>query len=153
MQFLKIVACTCNLIPRDADGYLGFRINNGRVYHLLHTPRGVEIVSVKCEDCVLYKLLTAGHLAGAPTVRNGKIKIVVSNTKYVKRIIATGGFRILRVEVLRRHNLFLTPRQRDVLMYISNGHNLTSLANTYGVSKTAVYKLFKKALRKVAELI
>lgn len=76
MQFLKISARTCDLVPPDADGHLGFKINNGRVYHLLHTPRGVEIVSAKCENCILYKLLAVGHVVGTPTVRRGKIKLL-----------------------------------------------------------------------------
>jgi len=143
----------CRKLPRDAYFHLGFRINNGTIKHLVATPRGKEAIHAKCQECVFYKLLERTYVYGAPTVEDGVIKLVVSDNRAVRRILAEHYSQVIKIEPLKHAQITLTKKQRAILSALARGHNVSTLARERGVSKVAVYKLFKNALRKLAVLM
>lgn len=134
-------------MPPDAEAHLGFRVAPPHIYHLVKTPRGVEVVSKRCEDCVFYRLMESGYVYGAPALEGGRIKIVVRDSRATRRILAES--QVVKIEAVRWNALVLTPTQREVLKALANGHNISSLARETAKTKAAVYKTFKKALKKI----
>ena len=50
---------------------------------------------------------------------------------------------------VKRSSLVLTYKQREDLLALANGDSISILARSSSRSKVAVYKLFRKASRKV----
>lgn len=148
MRFLKLTLNHCDAVPFDI---IGVKIRHGKMYHIVQTTAGVKIVVAKCENCPLYRLLTTGYVAKGPIFEGRKVVIVVRDSRAVRQVVETYRGRI--VEALRLGDLTLTPRQREVLRQVAGGYSLSDVADKYGVSKSAVYKHFKKALRKVVTLL
>jgi DNA-binding NarL/FixJ family response regulator len=60
---------------------------------------------------------------------------------------------IIKAEPLSPADVTLTKKQREVLSALADGHNISSAARESAVSKVAVYKTFKKTLRKLTQPI
>ncbi len=153
MRFLRVRLKACNAVPRDAEAHLGFKVENGVVRHLVLTSRGPVVVSKRCEDCVFYKLASSTYVRGTPTIHNGVIKIVVADTRTARAILRQHEEQVISVEELRHTSLVLTRKQREILSALANGSTIADMARFSSRSKVAVHKIFRKALRKVVELI
>ncbi|MEM1597449.1 MAG: bacteriocin [Pyrobaculum sp.] len=152
MRFLRVVFKTCPRVPKDAVAHLGFKINGSKIYHLVETPRGVDYVTANCEECVFYRLATRGYVVGRLVIRGSKAVIHVEDNWAVRKVLSEYGWQVLSVKPVKKVSLYLTERQWKVLEAAANGHSLTSMAERFGVSKVAVYKTLKTALRKVVEI-
>jgi len=77
----------------------------------------------------------------------------VADTNAVRWLLGEHLSRVIKAEPLSPADVTLTKRQREVLSALANGHNISSDARESAVSKVAVYKTFKKTLRKLTQLI
>jgi hypothetical protein len=153
VKFLRVRLRACDALPRDALAHLGFKIEGDRVRHAVLTPRGPVTVSKKCDECIFYKLISGSYVYGAPSIHNGVIKVIVADTRPARRILAEHRQQVISVERLRPASLVLTSKQREVLSAMASGGSISLIARASSRSKVAVYKLFRKTLRKVVELI
>lgn len=153
MKYLVLYLKPCNKMPRDAYAYLGFQMNNGKVKHLVATPRGLETVTSKCEECIFYKLASSSYVYGQPAIVEGKLKVIVADNRAVRRLISHHFSQVVKLVEMRHTGLIFTDRQREVLLSLANGHNLATVARQNNVSKVAVYKMFKTALRKLSLIL
>jgi len=152
MQFLKLYLRLCDKIPRDAVVHMGFRVGNGVIYHIVRRPSGVYIAAARCEECLFYKLMTQSYVLGMPMIIDGKLRVIVADSHAVRKLLSKHASWIIKAEPLNSADVTLTKRQREILAALANGHNITSAARASAVSKVAVYKTFKKTLRKLAIL-
>ncbi|QOJ79029.1 LuxR family transcriptional regulator [Infirmifilum lucidum] len=150
MKYLKVISRTCPRVPPDAYAHLGFRLQGGRVVHLVATSRGVEQVSLYCDECLFFRLSTCGYVYNVKVSR-GLVTFVVAKNSAVRKLLR--NTQVLRVEEVSHKDLLLTEKQRDALLQVAMGRKLGDLARELSVSKVAVHKLVKRALRKVALLI
>ncbi|MFP3266385.1 MAG: bacteriocin [Thermoproteus sp.] len=153
MEFIRVYLRPCSALPRDAVAHLGFRVEGGRVRHIVLTARGAVAVSKRCDDCVFYRLMSSSYVRGAPSIDNGVIKVIVADTRGARRVLAEHRGQVISVTPVKRSSLVLTYKQREVLLALANGDSISILARSSSRSKVAVYKLFRKALRKVVELV
>ncbi|MFN3803822.1 MAG: LuxR C-terminal-related transcriptional regulator [Pyrobaculum sp.] len=151
MKFLKVILRPCDKLPPDVKAIVGFKIRGDKIFYLLHTHRGVEVMAARCEECVFYRLLAAGYVLRGPILENQRIKVIVSDNAAVRKILSKD--QVVEIKTLDSRELFLTPRQREVLQSMANGGNLATLAERYQISKTAVYKTFKNVLKKITALV
>lgn len=151
MKFLRVVLKLCPQAPADAYAHLGFQIQNGKLVHVVATPRGVVHIVAKCEECLLYKLLSVGYVKSVE-LENRRLVVVVGATQAVKKLLRN-NLHVVKVETVSHRRLVLTERQRAVLRRVAEGRGLGEVAKELGVTKVAVYKIFKKALEKAALLI
>jgi len=152
MEFLKVVLRTCPRVPRDAYAHLGFHMRNGRVIHLVATPRGVEKVVARCDECVFYQLASSGYIFGGVKLSEGRITVIVTGNGAVKKILRNSP-QVVKVEEVSYKNLILTEKQRNALLHLAMGKGAGDLAKELGVSRVAALKLIKRALKKVALLV
>jgi len=153
MKFLKLYLKLCDKIPRDAVSHLGFRVGNGVIFHLIKRPGGIYVASARCEECLFYKLMTRSYVLNTPTIVDGKLRVIVADNHAVRKLLTQHASQVARLEPLRSIHVTFTKKQREVLAALANGHNITSAARKYAVSKVAVYKIFKNTLRKLVILI
>lgn len=152
MNFLEVVFRGCNKLPRDAVFHLGFKITNGKISHIVYTPRGVVYVSAKCEECVVYHVLERGHVYRVK-IRDGLVYVITEGNKAVLKLLREHRSRVVVFRPVPVRQIIVTPLQREVLASMADGGNLSTTARARGVSKVAVYKTFKQALKKVVELV
>ncbi|MEM0464200.1 hypothetical protein [Pyrobaculum sp.] len=152
MKFLEIVFRGCGKLPHDAVFHLGFKIANGKISHAVYTPRGVVYVSSKCEECIVYRVLEKGHVYRIK-IREGLVYVITEEKKAVVKLLRENRERVLAYRPVPVKRIVVTPLQREVLAKMADGGNLSTTARARGVSKVAVYKTFKLALRKVVELV
>ena len=117
------------------------------------TARGAVAVSKRCDDCVFYRLMTSSYIRGTPSIDNGVIKVIIADTRGARRVLAEHRGQVISATPVKRSSLVLTYKQREVLLALANGSSISILARSSSRSKVAVYKLFRKALRKVVELV
>ncbi|MEL9990598.1 MAG: bacteriocin [Thermoproteus sp.] len=153
MEFLRVRLKVCDAVPKDAISHLGFKVEDGVVRHLVMTPRGPVVVSKRCEDCVFYKLASSTYVFGAPSIHKGVVKLVVADTRVVRKILHEHRGQVVSVERLKHTSIVITEKQREVLSAMANGGSIAVVARMSSRSKVAVYKLFKKTLKKIAELV
>lgn len=152
MKYLILYLKPCERLPRDAYAHLGFYLKNGLISHIVATKDGLCLISARCEECIFYKLLTSTYVYGTPQIAQGRLKIVVADNRAVRRLIAHGS-QLVKIVERRPISLVLTERQKKVLRALADGRNISSTARMESVSKVAVYKTFKTALRKVVALL
>jgi hypothetical protein len=153
MQFLKLYLRPCDKIPRDAVAYLGFRVGDGAIYHILRRPSGVHIAAAKCDECLFYKLMTRSYVLGTPMIVDGRLRVIVADSRAVRKLVNEHASQVVKAEPLKPADVMLTKRQREILAALANGHNISSAARASAVSKTAVHKTFRKTLRKLTLLM
>jgi hypothetical protein len=153
MQFLKLYLRLCDKIPRDAVAHMGFRVGNGVIYHIVKRPGGIHVAAARCDECLFYKLMTRSYVLGTPMIIDGRLRVIVADTHAVRRLLGEHVSQVIKAEPLSPADVTLTKRQREVLSALANGHNISSAARESAVSKVAVYKTFKKTLRKLTLLI
>lgn len=150
MKIAKVVLDPCPLFKNlEPIYYLGFRFYDPYIEHIIKTKNDYKKIKTKCESCVLAYLIKNSYLITTPIYDGKNIKIYCIWNKNLKNL----NFKnIKQIEILNYKKIFLTPRQRKVLrMAVSN--RLSKVADNLGVSKTAVFKSFKSALRKVSEIL
>jgi hypothetical protein len=153
VKFLKLYLRLCDKIPRDAVAHLGFRVGNGVIYHIVRRPGGIHVAAARCDECLFYKLMTRSYVLGTPMIIDGRLRVIVADTHAVRRLLGEHISQVIKAEPLSPADVTLTKRQREVLSALANGHNISSAARESAVSKVAVYKTFKKTLRKLTQLI
>jgi DNA-binding CsgD family transcriptional regulator len=153
MKYLLLYLKPCEKLPRDAYAHLGFYLKNGLISHVVATKHGIRLVSARCEECIFYKLLTSTYVYGTPQISQGRLKVVAVDNRAVRRLVAQHSHQVVKVVEAGPRSLVLTERQKEVLRALADGHNISSTARMESVSKVAVYKTFKTALRKVVALL
>jgi DNA-binding NarL/FixJ family response regulator len=128
-------------------------VGNGLIYHTVKRPGGIHVAAARCDECLFYKLTTRSYVLGTPMIINGRLRVIVADTRAVKRLLGEHVSQVIKAEPLSPADATLTKRQREVLSALANGHNISSAARESTVSKVAVYKTFKKTLRKLTQLI
>jgi len=97
--------------------------------------------------------MTRSYVLGTPIIIDGRLRVIVADTRAVRWLLGEHVSQVVKAEPLSPADVTLTKRQREVLSALANGHNISSAARESAVSKVAVYKTFKKTLRKLTQLI
>ncbi len=143
MRFLKLYLKPCDKIPRDAVSHLGFRVRNGVIYHLIKRQDGVQIVSARCDECLFYKLMTRSYVFSVPMFVDGKLRVIVADNSAIQKLLTQHASQVARVEPLRSAHITFTKKQREMLSALANGHNISSAAREYAVSKVQYIRSLK----------
>ncbi len=159
MRALRVTLVGCEALRRaGARAYLGYRLlDDGRIEHVLVRGRRRAVrIRVRCDDCVLGRLLKASALVSMPVIVEGRlVRFLVLETREVERLLRESGDRVVSVEPVEVDDLVLTERQRRVLRLAADGGGLSPsrIAARLGVTRQAAQKLLRAALRKVSALL
>jgi DNA-binding NarL/FixJ family response regulator len=123
------------------------------MYHMVKRPGGIHLAAARCEECLFYKLMTRSYVIGTPMIIDGRLRVIMADTHAVRRLLGEYVSQVIKAEPLSPADVTLTKRQREVLSALANGHNISSAARESAVYKVAVYKTFKKTLRRLTQLI
>lgn len=156
MKLLRVVMTQCEKLKSlKPDEYLGVRIGScpDRIEHIVVSNRRVHIVSKRCEDCVLAKLIRSTHVIGQPVLKGGTITFIVRADKYSRNLIKKYSRDIIDISELDYRELYLTERQKQVLRLMVSGEasNISRIARKLGISKPAALKLVRNSIRKLAK--
>ena len=132
--------------------YMGFRLGNGHIEHVLRGCRDHGTVRVPSDECFFAKLMRVTHVISSPVVSGNTVRYVVVYNKAVERLVRKEAHRVRRVEVVGYSKVALTDRQRRVLRMLGRGRSIANISREMGVSRAAVAKMVRSALRKVALL-
>ncbi|MCE4609397.1 MAG: hypothetical protein GSR77_00890 [Desulfurococcales archaeon] len=156
MKLLEVIMWQCELIRKlEAEDYLGVSLRRcpEKIEHIIVSDNKVKNVNVRCENCILAKLMKSTHIIGSPTIVNGgKIRFVVKNNASVKKLLKEHSYQLVEIKEVDHRELYLTRRQKEVLSLLVSGRvsNATQLSRLLKISKPAALKLIKRSIRKLA---
>ncbi|MEB3788805.1 MAG: hypothetical protein GSR72_02795 [Desulfurococcales archaeon] len=156
MKLLEVIMWQCELIRKlEAEDYLGVSLRRcpEKIEHLIISDNKVKNINVRCENCVLAKLMKSTHLIGSPIiVDGGKIKFIVKNNISVKKLLKEHSYQLVEIKEVDYRELYLTKRQKEVLSLLISGKvsNATQLSRFLKISKPAALKLIKRSISKLA---
>ncbi len=156
MKVARITMKPCHRLRRlRPKNYIGYRVSGETVEHYVTTRTGDHVkLRLRCDDCFFGKLVKTSYIVSPPVLYDGHIKFLVVYTNAVRRLVSKHREQLLGVEIMDSRNVILTDKQRAVFRLISsNGHRPSTIARNWGVSRTAVHKTIKTALRKIAVML
>lgn len=136
-----------NLKPTQ---YIGFKFCGKYIEHLVKAEGEYRRLRVNCSECIVAHILTKSHIISPPVYDGESIKIVVVYNRVVERLLKSGRARV--VNVYRINAILLTRKQREMLRLVT-AMGISNVAKDSGVSRVAVFRSFKSALRKISELM
>jgi DNA-binding CsgD family transcriptional regulator len=159
VRALRVTIIGCEALKKvKPAAYLGYKLlEDGRIEHLLLKGRRRAVrVRVRCDECVLSRILKASALLSMPVVVDGYlVRFLVLETREVAKLLEESRGRVVSVERVEVEDLVLTDRQRYVLKLAADGGGASPsrIAWKLGVTRQAAQKLIKTALRKVSMLL
>ena len=156
MKVARITMRPCQQLRRlGPKNYIGYRVNGDTVEHYVTTRSGGHVkLRLRCDDCFFAKLVKSSYIVSPPVLHDGYIRFLAVYTNAVRRLVSRHKDQLLSIDIMDSRNVILTDKQRAVFRLISrSGHRPSTIARNWGVSRTAVHKTIKTALRKIAVML